>query len=132
MKLNNKGFAISAILYTLLILFTLTLISLITGLNSRNRILEKSIETIERKYNWNCKYKDDENDPVSKDIPNIKITDFRGKYIFANDTSTTECYTYLNKSTNITDPRELDFTTSECNTMKNNTEHPLGLIAICY
>ena len=48
MKLNNKGFAISAILYTLLILFTLTLISLIAGLNSRNKMLESYGELTHR------------------------------------------------------------------------------------
>lgn len=129
MKLNNKGFAISAILYALLILFTLTLISLITGLNSRNRILEKSIETVERKYNWSCKYKDD---PTAQNISEIRTTQYRGKYIFSVDgeisyDSSNECSTYLEKSIDIRDPKELIFTNPECNNKEN-----LELIAVCY
>lgn len=126
MKLNNKGFAISAILYALLILFTLTLVSLVTGLNSRNRILEKSIETIERKYNWDCKYKDDPVDPAPS-IENISIIQHRGKYIF-KDTNGNECYTYLREGTRIINLDNIEFTTTECNNNKNNLE----LIGVCY
>ena len=77
MKLNNKGFAISAILYTLLILFTLTLISLIAGLNSRNKMLEKSIESMEKKYNWDCI-----DETKDSNISYLPTTEKRGKYIF--------------------------------------------------
>ena len=112
MKLNNRGFAISAILYTLLILFTLTLMSLIGGLNSRNKILEKSIESIEKKYNWDCI-----DETKDSNIPYLLTTEKRGKYIFKGtneEGNEIKCITYLNKDENLT-PEKLIYTTSTCN-----------------
>ncbi len=112
MKLNNRGFAISAILYTLLILFTLTLISLIAGLNSRNKMLEKSIESIERKYNWDCI-----DEAKDNNLPNLQVAEKRGKYIFKGtneEGNTIKCITYINKS-EILNPDKLTYTTSNCN-----------------
>ena len=92
MKLNNKGFAITAILYALLILFSLSLVSVVAGLNSRNKILEKSIETIENKYNWECIT--EEKDPQ---LPNYTVTEKRGKYIFKYDNTDQKCISYIEK-----------------------------------
>ncbi len=134
MKLNNKGFAITTILYALLILFSLTLISVITGLNSRNKMLEKAIETIELKYNWDCIYKtNDPNNFNAYNIPNITNTsNNRGKYIFSEEGEIKEnhegeCMTYLETNEEIK-PEEFTYTTTACNENKTN----LKLIGICY
>lgn len=105
MKMNNKGFAITGILYTLLILFTLTLISVISVLNTRNKILEKASQKIEYKKSWNC---------INDNI--LRITAKKGKYIFV-DNNNNECYTYLAENT-LLEPNELTFTTSTCNLEK--------------
>lgn len=115
MKLNNKGFAITTILYTLLILFSLTLISIISGLNTRNKLLDKSIESIETEYNWDC--------ITVKEEPKIiyLITaEKKGKYIYTNeeDPNLKECYTYLQEGTNLQNSKDLTFTTKTCNDNK--------------
>ena len=38
--MNNKGFAITGILYTIFILFIMILLSILSGLNTRKNILE--------------------------------------------------------------------------------------------
>ena len=107
MKLNNKGFAITGILYTLFILFSLTLISIITGLNSRKKIMEKSVETMENKYVYSdC-----------SEIDDLTEAPKTGKYIFTSNGIT--CYTFLSEGT-IIDNNDLTFTTSECNNNKSS------------
>ena len=117
MKLNNKGFAITAILYTLLILFSLILISIISGLNTRNKMLEKSIDTIEQKYNWDCLTNEDIMRIYSKIDPENDITKLtsapkKGKYIYTDNTI--ECYTYLLEGTDLTQYSSFTYTQSEC------------------
>ncbi len=53
MKLNNKGFAITSILYGLLILFALLVASYLAILTSRKNRLDDIIENIEKEYNEN-------------------------------------------------------------------------------
>lgn len=53
MKLNNKGFAITGILYGLLILFALLVASYLTILTARKNRLDNIIEDIENEYNEN-------------------------------------------------------------------------------
>lgn len=53
MKLNNKGFAITSILYGLLILFALLVASYLTILTARKNRLDDIIENIEKEYNEN-------------------------------------------------------------------------------
>lgn len=114
MKLNNKGFAITGILYTLLVLFMLTLISILAGLNTRKRIMDKSVETLENKYKYyNCG-----NTATSNDAPET------GKYIYKSSNLT--CYAYLSKGTT-TNPNNIQYTTTEC----NNNKASLHLIEYC-
>lgn len=51
MKLNNKGFAITSILYGLLILFALLVASYLTILTARKNRLDDIIENNEKEYN---------------------------------------------------------------------------------
>ena len=50
MKLNNKGFAITGILYTVFILFLLITVAVLAGLQSRKTMLEKSTMKLEESY----------------------------------------------------------------------------------
>lgn len=54
MKLNNKGFAITGILYGLLILFALLVGSYLTILTARKNRLDGIVENIENEYNGNA------------------------------------------------------------------------------
>lgn len=53
MKLNNKGFAITGILYGLLILFALLVGSYLTILTARKIDSDGIVENIENEYNGN-------------------------------------------------------------------------------
>lgn len=50
MKLNNKGFAITGILYGLLILFVMLVSSYLLILNTKKNMLDKIVEEMERDY----------------------------------------------------------------------------------
>ena len=81
-KLNNKGFAITGILYTVLILFLLVLLAILGGLRASRTILERSTTHLEKTYNGNNE-KSTEN--VEKTL-NTKKAAVTGKYIFELDT----------------------------------------------
>ena len=104
MKLNNKGFAITGILYTLLVLFLMTLISVLAELNIRKKIMEKSIETLEDKYEFiSCGHTTEE-----KEAPET------GKYIFKRSSPNITCYAYIAKGTTLKST-DIQYTTSDCN-----------------
>lgn len=107
MKLNNKGFAITGILYTLFILFSLTLVSIISGLNSRKKIMEKSIEAMENKYDYS----------ICNDNSTLTEAPKTGKYIFTNGTNT--CYAFLSEGTSL-DKNKITFIPSNCESIKTN------------
>ena len=50
MKLNNKGFAITAVLYGLLILFVILVSGYLTVLTLRKNRIDNLIEDIEKEY----------------------------------------------------------------------------------
>ena len=56
MKLNNKGFAITGILYGLLILFALLVGSYLTILTAKKNRLDGIVTSIEEEYNANSTY----------------------------------------------------------------------------
>ena len=89
--MNNKGFAITGILYTLFILFIMTLFTIMSGLKTRTKLSEKSIEPLTNSYRTvKINY-------ISQ-MQTSKIAQYDGKYIFQlNDTQT--CTTYLKSST---------------------------------
>lgn len=110
MKLNNKGFAITGILYTVLILFLLLLSSLLLMLTTRINRLIKLTDSINKEVennnvieieNYDSTSAENEN-KISNPIDGTKyfITSYRGKYEFnINDNNTNTCYSYLPENT---------------------------------
>lgn len=85
--MNNKGFAITGILYTIFILFILTLFAVLTGLNTRERLMKKSIESLEYEFVYHNYYYFIDED-VAKE---------NGLYYFSNSDTGNYCYSYLKK-----------------------------------
>lgn len=129
--MNNKGFAITGVLYTIMILFLLILLSILAGLSSRNNLLKKSVESLESNF-------------VGKEIKEFTITEnkapFTGKYVFrvTGGPEDTECYSFINKDSELkvsttdgeTDVTNITFVTNDCNTKKNNSLYKFYLTKI--
>lgn len=104
MKLNNKGFAITSVLYGLLILFVLLVGSYLTILTARKNRQDKITENIETKYYY------------SKMSGDMTLEDdftapYTGKYIFDNNE---KCYIYLAKGS-VLDKSDIILGDSSCN-----------------
>lgn len=111
--MNNKGFAITGILYTLFILFLLILISILSGLSIKKNILSHSINSLENSYLG-----------TEVAITSRTTAQVDGKYVFTlryantenNGTATTyTCTTYLKKGTDMTSKANMTFTPKDCN-----------------
>ena len=106
MKLNNKGFAITGILYTVLIIFLLLLSSLLLMLTTRINRLIRLTDNINKEVENNnviyiSSYTSDSNEnKISNPIDGDKyfITSYRGKYEFTINGGGT-CYSYLPENT---------------------------------
>ena len=92
--MNNKGFAITGILYTIFILFIMVLLSILAGLNTRKDLLEKSIMSFEDDYKIL-----EENKVVDiGGYTNTNTALVTGKYVFHfNLNSNIKCTKYLKK-----------------------------------
>lgn len=90
--MNNKGFAITSILYTLFILFMLTLFAVLSGLNTRDKLMSKSVEKYESEHNYSYNYYSGDYSSYG----NVAKSD--GLYIFTNSTGYS-CSAYLKKGT---------------------------------
>lgn len=112
-KINNKGFAITGILYTLLVMFLLVLVFSLQILRANKNMREKSIEKLESTYEGikveNINNINDEDYPIEND----GTVKYRGKYIFTltvveeEKELTYTCTSYLKKSAKIfKDPEE--------------------------
>lgn len=107
--MNNKGFAITGILYTLFILFLLILASVLAGLHSQKTMLEQSIYSLEKSYTGK--------QLTATEIATIRsngIATVNGKYIFQIEGIDTQCTSYLTKGTNLTE-QSITFVTKDCN-----------------
>ena len=73
--MNNKGFAITGIIYTLFLLFLTILLSVLSVLNRYQTLMVNSTKDIEVSYEGIC---------ISKNnlIKDLDITEDKGKYIF--------------------------------------------------
>ena len=115
--MNNKGFAITGIIYTLLILFLMILLAVLSLMRSYNRLMINSTSSFE------TSFKGEE----ITDITTIKetgITPYMGKYIFNvtdNDNNIIECSSYLDKGINIYND-DITLSPSICNTYINSIE----------
>ncbi len=103
--MNNKGFAITGILYTLFILFVLTLFAILSGLNTRDKLMKKSIESYDDEFlyyefNYGYDYK----------------ADYDGFYVFKDSIDNKICTTYMKKGTNFEDAI---FIEDECSNYKD-------------
>ena len=88
--MNNKGFAITGILYTIFILFIMTLLAILSGLNTRMKLMEKSIMSFQDDYSLKNIATEGEKNQMNSD----KIALYDGKYIFGDN-----CTAYLKKGT---------------------------------
>lgn len=90
MKLNNKGFAITSILYTVFILFLMILLSVLKGLNIKREMSEKNIDDLKESLEETC-YENTGSSTVSGSDQVL----WQGKYVIK--IGTTEYTTYLSK-----------------------------------
>lgn len=89
-KLNNKGFAITGILYTLFILFILTLLSILSGLQIKKQTLEKATEKVENSYQG-IDVSSDADLGLAK-VSSTRTASVTGKYVFELDSSANLLY----------------------------------------
>lgn len=102
--MNNKGFAITGIIYTLFILFLMILLTVLTGLSSYQRLMINSTRSLENSFEG----EKIDDDPSIDNIKDNGYAKYLGKYIFRidengdgeiDDNDTMECSTYLKKGT---------------------------------
>ena len=105
MGLNNKGFAISGILYTAVVWFLLVLLSVLGALNSRRKLLEKNIDDLNNEVFGECY----QNAELSGDELSLEVAKYTGKYIILIGDN--EYVTYLYKGTNFSDVNFVGMTT---------------------
>ena len=93
-RLNNRGFAITAVLYGLLILFLLLFLGMIRILNTERKRMEKISDEIDKSIVNMEKIDINSSNEISEG--GIYVTPYRGKYVFkiTGDTSK-EYYMYL-------------------------------------
>lgn len=92
--MNNKGFAITGIIYTLFILFLMILISVLSGLNSSQRLIINSIEQLTSSLEETTLIEGSEITSINES----GTAPYFGKYYFTViGSDTIECSTYLEK-----------------------------------
>lgn len=93
-RLNNRGFAITAVLYGLLILFLLLFLGMIRILNTERKRMEKISDEIDKSIVNMDKIDINSDNVISEG--GIYVTPYRGKYVFKiNGDETKEYYMYL-------------------------------------
>lgn len=121
MKLNNKGFAITSVLYGLLILFVLLVGSYLTILSAKKNRLDNITQDIDNDIGFNtCYFQDasqnciDGSEDFTAKYTTGKFTPlYTGKYIFLGNNSV-ECYLYVYKD------KEASFNNLTCNSTYTN------------
>lgn len=88
MRLNNSGFAITGILYTVFVLFLMILLSVLSGLNIKRQLLEKNMENIKGSLEERCEV-------VSLELVGY-TTKYQGQYTIRLNGSL-DYVTYLSK-----------------------------------
>jgi hypothetical protein len=109
--MNNKGFAITGIIYTLFILFLMLLLAVLSLMKTYQRLIINSVNGID------AIFKGEEIADITK-IKDSGITLYTGKYIFnviKNDNTTYTCSTYLENGADIYND-DIILSPSICNT----------------
>lgn len=110
-RLNDKGFAITGILYSLLVMFLCILAFVLSGLRSNRTMLERSFVYFRDMYSG--KLRNDLIDIINDD-PNRTVP-VSGKYVFILHSGNydKECVSYLNRGDAIN--QYIDFIPNDCN-----------------
>ena len=116
-RLDNRGFAITGILYTLFTLFILILFSILSGLQVKKQMLEKNTEKLEESYKGRNVTEDNKIGISQAQRENKALV--KGKYVFqlSNASKNIQCYTYLNEGDPLT-VNDITFVPSDCNDYK--------------
>lgn len=103
--MNNKGFAITGILYTLFVMFLMILVSVLGAISYKKFVLEKTVSGEEESFslvkveNVSSAYKE-------------RNAVYKGKYVFEanilNETETLRCVAYLDKGDYIPEKLPID------------------------
>jgi len=117
MKLNNKGFAITSVLYGLLILFVSLVGTYLAVLVSKMNRLNNISEEINDKYGFTSEK------IIGSQITESYTAEYTGKYIFTVnfDGETLDCTSYMVKGNIITSTFEGEFVETDCNNYRINT-----------
>lgn len=107
--MNNKGFAITSILYILFIVFLLILVSVLSGLSSKKNMSEKNLEKLETSFSGI-----ELNNTEIEEAKSSGIAPETGKYIFTINSTDIQCTTYLTKGTNWKEER-VTYIPRDCN-----------------
>ena len=111
--MDNKGFAISGIIYTLCILFLIILLTTISGLNLLQKLKVNSVQNFEEVFKGR-KMESEEFLYLNE----FKVAPVTGKYVFqvtkVDEEVINECVAYLKRETNIISDYPTFFP-NECN-----------------
>lgn len=129
-NLDNKGFAISGMLYTLFALFLIIMFSILAMSNFKRNILIKTTKNLEESYtlipveNINEAFKNGEVES--------RVIDVSGKYIFKTKIQGMEkkCSAYLKKGTKIPENISLESTSDNFSLIPNDCNEYYSTIII--
>jgi len=127
MKLNNKGFAITSVLYGLLILFVLLVGTYLTILSSKKNRVDNLLSDFDKNNSYTNIYT-----PTSTSITFPYKATYTGKYIFGTESNNElNCITYLYKDKEY-NYKDIKFTNSSVCTSTAITEGTIYLKNIYY
>lgn len=123
MKLNNKGFAITSILYGLLVLFVILVGSYLTILSSQKNRYDILAEDIDETFGFNeCVYKNSSENCEDTLIDIASLVPYRaeytGKYNFIVNGA--ECFSYLYEGNTIDSTSSLKCYTDDLTLVSGN------------
>lgn len=108
--MNNKGFAITGIIYTLFVLFLMILLSVLSGLSASQRMIISSVENLDKDLSGTKIEDTTEINQINDD----GITTYFGKYIFTITTnSSVKCSAYLEKNVDFKNA-DITFSPKDC------------------
>jgi hypothetical protein len=110
--MNNKGFAITGIIYTLFVIFLMTLLSILAMSSSFQKLLINSNSSLEKSFEGK-----EIQGTNFETIKNEEKALYKGKYVFKKEGN--NCITYLSKNAEFTDAI---FTPSDCGSYTNEFE----------